>query len=180
MTLLMRTERLSIAEAVEDDVDALLAVALSNTDFTGHHEGSAGEPGHFDRHMLERDLAVAWMDPARHPLVLRDITAEGRVVGWAEVLDEHPNDGVPWIGLLEVHQEEQRKGYGSEALGALLEWARSSGAPALRLGVDEGNDDAMAFWTRSGFEVVDHRARSGPTGKVRVEVMEVRLGSNDL
>jgi RimJ/RimL family protein N-acetyltransferase len=87
--------------------------------------------------MLERDLAVARMDPARHPLVLRDSTDDGRVIGRAEVLDEHPRDGAPWIGLFEVHQ--QRQGYGLEAVEALLGWARSAGAPALRLGVDEGN-----------------------------------------
>jgi GNAT superfamily N-acetyltransferase len=71
-------------------------------------------------------------DPARHPLVLRQRTGDGGVVGWGEVLEDHPRDGVPWLGLLEVHQLEQRKGYGSEALAALLEWARSVGAPALR------------------------------------------------
>ncbi len=82
-------------------------------------------------------------------------TDDGRIIGWAEVLDEHPRDGVPWIGLLEVHQQEQRKGYGAEAIAALVEWARSADATALRLGVDEGNhagfafglDWAFAWWT---------------------------------
>jgi len=175
VALSFTTERLSITEATEDDIDGLLAVALSNPDFTGHHGGSAGDPGRFDRHMLERDLAVAWVDPARHPLVLRERTGDGDAVGWAEVLDDHPRDGVPWIGLLEVHQLEQRQGYGSEALAALLEWARSVGAPALRLGVDEGNQVGMAFWSRSGFQVVDHRSRVGPAGHLRVDVMEIRL-----
>ena len=175
MALAVKTERLVLTEATEKDVDGLLAVALSNPEFTGNHEGSAGEPGLFDRDMLERDLAVAWMDSARHPLVLRHKDDRGRVIGWAEVLDEHPRDLVPWIGLLEVHRQEQRHSYGSEAAAALLVWARAGGAPALRLGVDEGNTSGFAFWQRLGFLEVDHRERVGPSGPVQVTVMEMRL-----
>ncbi len=81
MALMFETQRLVMAEAAEDDVDGLLAVALTNPDFTGDHEGSDGEPGRFDRDILERDLVVAWMDPARHPLVLRSKGEPGRSSG---------------------------------------------------------------------------------------------------
>ena len=175
MALRFETQRLVMAEATEDDVDGLLSVALSNPAFTRDHEGSDGEPGRFDRDMLERDLAVAGMDPARHPLVLRERSNPARVIGWAEVLDTHPRDHVPWIGLLEVHQQEQRRGYGREAVAALAGWARAGGARALRLGVDEGNDAGLAFWLSMGFRVVDQRERIGPGGRAGVTVMELRL-----
>jgi GNAT superfamily N-acetyltransferase len=175
MGLKLESQRLVMTEAAEDDVDGLLSVALSNPDFTGDHEASDGEPGRFDRDMLERDLAVAWVDPARHPLVLRAKEEPARVVGWAEVLDEHPRDHVPWIGLLEVHQREQRSGYGREAVAALVDWARKRGAPALRLGVDEGNVRGLAFWQSMGFRHVEERDRVGPSGRIAVSVMELRL-----
>jgi RimJ/RimL family protein N-acetyltransferase len=176
VVLRLTTQRLLLAEATEEDVDGLLSVALSNPHFTGHHEGSDGEAGRFDRGMLERDLAIAWSDPARHPLVLRTRVDPARIVGWADLLDEHPRDEVPWIGLLEVHQQEQRKGYGREAVVALVEWARARAATALRLGVDEGNHAALAFWQSLGFEPVDRRDRRGPSGHMAVHVMELRLG----
>jgi GNAT superfamily N-acetyltransferase len=166
------TERLVISEATEHDVDGLLAVALSNPDFTGDHEGSGGEPGQYDRAMLERDLAVAWADPLRHPLVVRDTSDPATVIAWAEVLDEHPRDGLPWIGLLEVHAGRQRRGYGREVVAALVAWAGQQGAAALRLGVDDDNGAAYGFWLRSGFHPVDHRERVGPAGPVGVTVME--------
>lgn len=172
MRLTCETERLVITEATEDDVDGLLAVASSNPGFTGHHDGAANQPGHIDRGTVERDLADAWSDPARHPLVIRDKTERDRVIGWADVLDEHPRDLVPWIGLLEVHQQEQRQGYGREAATALLGWARAQGATAVRLGVDEGNASAFAFWQTLGFRAVDLRERVGPVGTLRVTVME--------
>jgi GNAT superfamily N-acetyltransferase len=179
MVLMFETQRLVMTEAAEDDVHGLLAVALSNPEFTGAHEGSDGEPGRFDRDMLERDLAVAWVHPARHPLALRNKDEPDRIIGWAEILDEHPRDRVPWVGLLEVHQQEQRKGYGREAVAALVDWARKGGAPALRLGVDEGNVAGLAFWQDMGFRQVDQRERVGPSGPVGVSVMELRLDIED-
>ena len=179
MTLTFETQRLVIKEAAEAYLDCLLDVARSNPDFTHAHEGSDGEPGRFDREMLERDLTVAWMDPARHPLVLRTKSDPARVIGWAEVLDEHPRDHVPWIGLLEVHQQEQRQGYGREAVAALVEWARAGAAPTLRLGVDEGNATGLAFWQSLDFRLVDQRERVGPAGTVDVSILELRLDTLD-
>jgi RimJ/RimL family protein N-acetyltransferase len=170
----LRTDRLILTEAGPDDVDGLLAVALSNPAFLATHEGSGGEPGAFDRSMLERDLAVADLDPQRHSLVLRR-RRDGEVVGWADLLDEHPRDGVPWIGLLELRADVQQQGLGREAAQALARWYAGSGASALRVGVDDGNDAAATFWRSLGYRPVDRRERPSPVGALGVEVLELSL-----
>jgi RimJ/RimL family protein N-acetyltransferase len=169
----LRTHRLTIAQAGPDDVDGLLAVALSNPAFLATHEGSGGEPGAFDRSMLERDLAVADLDPQRHSLVLR--RDDGEVVGWADVLDEHPRDGVPWIGLLEVRADVQRQGLGREAAKAVARWYGERGATAVRAGVDDGNEAAAAFWRSLGYRPVERRERPSPLGVLGVDVLELPL-----
>jgi GNAT superfamily N-acetyltransferase len=169
----LRTDRLALAEAGPDDVVGLLAVALSNPAFLATHEGSGGDPGAFDRSMLERDLAVADLDPQRHSLVVR--RHDGEVVGWADVLDEHPRDGVPWIGLLELRADVHRQGLGREAAEALARWYADCGASALRVGVDDGNDAAAAFWRSLGYRPVDRRERPSPVGLLGVEVLELSL-----
>jgi RimJ/RimL family protein N-acetyltransferase len=174
VTISLRTERLVIEEAGPDDVEGLLAVALSNPEFLATHEGSAGEPGRYDRSMLERDLAVAELDPSRHPLVVRRAQG-GEVVGWAEVLDEHPRDGVPWIGLLELRADVHRQGLGREAARALADWYRERGIARLRLGVDDGNVAAAAFWRSLGYRSVDRRERPSPLGTLGVDVLELSL-----
>ena len=68
------------------------------------------------------------------------------------VLDEHLVDGVPWVGLLEVHGELQFAGYGREAALALVGWAAERGAPALRLG-DLAINQAERRVLRAGGEV---------------------------
>jgi hypothetical protein len=63
----LQNRRLLAAEPEEDDLQALLAVRLSNPEYLTRTEGSAGGTGAYDRAMLERDVAVAAMDPAAQP-----------------------------------------------------------------------------------------------------------------
>ncbi|GAB3688309.1 GNAT family N-acetyltransferase [Angustibacter aerolatus] len=168
----LTTERLVIADVEASDLDGLLEVALSNPAFLATHEGTADGPGSYDRGMLERDLAVAAMDPARHPLALRRNGSDD-VVGWAEVLDAHPVDGVPWVGLLELHAAHQRQGLGREAVGALLGWAGALGSEWLGLGVDADDAAAQAFWTALGAERYRTGERTSPLGRVAVDVLRL-------
>src|SRR5919107_599565 len=140
VTISLRTERLVIEDAGPDDVEGLLAGPPSKPPVPPTREGSGGEPGAYDRSMLERDLAVAGLDPLRHPLVVR--RTDGEVVGWAEVLDEHPRDGVPWIGLLEMRADVHRQGLGREAAEALAGWYAARGSTAGRPGGGHGQDAA--------------------------------------
>jgi RimJ/RimL family protein N-acetyltransferase len=174
MRLPLTTARLVLDEPGEDDLPGMLAVALSNPEFLATHEGSAFEAGRYDIDMLGRDLAVAASDPQRHPVVIRR-REDGAVVGRAETLDLHPRDEVPWIGLLELRAEAQGQGLGREAAQALAEWYRAQGQTRLRLGVDDGNDRAAAFWRALGYEQVDRRVRDSPMGRLGVEVLEIAL-----
>jgi GNAT superfamily N-acetyltransferase len=174
MRLPLSTAHLVLDEPDDDDLAGILDVALSNPDFLATHEGSAGEPGRYDADMLARDLALADADPARHVLVIR-ARDDGAVVGWADTLDRHPRDDVPWIGLLELHADQQGRGLGREAAEALADWYRSQGASGLRLGVDDGNERAAAFWRALGYAPVDRRERDSPSGRLAVDVLEIPL-----
>ncbi|MGP3983494.1 GNAT family N-acetyltransferase [Streptomyces sp. KR80] len=82
-----------------------------------------------------------------------------RLLGVAITLAEHPDpdDPDPWIGLLMVHGQEQRTGYGRELAGLVEERLRVAGHTGVRLAVLENNPKALAFWTALGYEVIDHR-----------------------
>jgi RimJ/RimL family protein N-acetyltransferase len=170
----LTTARLVFDEPSEADLTGMVAVALSNPEFLASHEGSAGEAGRYDVDMLSRDLAVVRSDPQRHALVIRR-REDGAVVGRAETLDLHPRDQVPWIGLLELHADVQGQGLGREAAQALADWYRDRGESRLRLGVDDGNERAAAFWQALGYQRVERRERDSPLGRLGVDVLEVRL-----
>jgi hypothetical protein len=82
--------RLVATQAEDGDLDALLAVRLSNPERLRRTEGSAGQPGRYDRGMLERDLLIAAFDPERKLLALRlrgdRAGAGGPVIGLVDLL----------------------------------------------------------------------------------------------
>ncbi|GAB2598685.1 hypothetical protein Aab01nite_74800 [Paractinoplanes abujensis] len=117
------------------------------------------------------DLDLGTLSRAEVEVMLREDTVVARedgdrVVGFAQLLDEHPIDGHPWIGLLLVDGRLGRRGHGRAIVAAIEDRYRSAGAPALRLGVLVGNEPALAFWRALGYEQIDLRpdlAKGRPT-----------------
>jgi RimJ/RimL family protein N-acetyltransferase len=165
------TPRLVATTVDADDIDALLTVRLSNPDRLLHTEGSAGQPGRYDRGMLERDLSIADADPAREALTVRRID-DGTVIGLIDVLREHSEDHLPWLGMVELHADDQRQGFGRELVEAAANWARDDvGAAALRAAVDADDDVGLAFVKACRFVPVDDRTRARADGNVDLIVL---------
>lgn len=88
---------------------------------------------------------VAAFDPVRAILSVR-LRGDGRVVGYVDLLDAHPEDGVPWLGALELAAGEQAQGYGRQCVEAVSDRARDVvGAKAIRAAVDDDDRRARAF-----------------------------------
>lgn len=150
----LESPRLVIREAQADDLPGLLPVYLSNPDFVAMSEGSAGEAGHFDLAMLQRDWHVqtTMLGAVMLGIYLKET---GEPVGMAGYLAENPSDGYPWLGLLMMSASHQRRGLGTEAYTRLAEHFRSDlGWTTLRLGVLRDNAPARAFWDGLGFRHV--------------------------
>jgi RimJ/RimL family protein N-acetyltransferase len=168
------TERLDVRAVEEADVDGLLAVYLSNPAVLAVTEGSAGEAGHYDRGMLERDLWLSELDAARHTagLFLRD---EDTCVGVLDWLDRNPDDDSPWIGLVMVDSGHKRRGYGREAVLGLLGQGRAQGWTRARAAALADDTATLGLLAAVGMREVDRRRRSFAAGERSVVVLEVEL-----
>jgi RimJ/RimL family protein N-acetyltransferase len=147
------TERLLVRELANDELEEVLAVYTSNPGYLELTEGSGGEPGRYDLGMLARDLALARATLVRHLAALR-LRENGELVGVLDWLEEHPSDGMPWVGLVMIRAELQRQGLASEAFAALAELLRARGARTVRAGVLARNEPGRALAHRLGFETV--------------------------
>jgi RimJ/RimL family protein N-acetyltransferase len=147
------TARLAVRALRGDELEALLPVYTSNPGYLALTEGAAGEPGRYDLEMLRRDYAVARMTPGRRlaGIFLRGSDEPVGVLDW---LESNPSDGKPWVGLVMIRADRQRRGFASEALAGLLEQLRAGGAPAVRAGVIDRNDAGRALTRRLGFAPV--------------------------
>ena len=145
------TPRLSIASAESADLPGLLTVRKSNPERLLRTEGSQGEPGLVTLEMLERDLMIAGMDPARAMLTVR-LRDSDTLIGLADVLLEHPEDGHPWIGAIEIAKDFQRRSLGRETLRALLtELVTRSGHDRVRCHVSRDDMIGRSFLEDAGF-----------------------------
>lgn len=79
------------------------------------------------------------------------------LAGVVALLDEHPVDGFPWIGLLLVDARRQRRGLGRAVAEEVHERLRRAGRPGVRLAVLVNNPAALAFWTRLDYAEIDRR-----------------------
>lgn len=73
--------------------------------------------------------------------------------------------GVGHIGLFQVAQKLHGTGLAQDLYSALERWLASRGARVIRLGVLDGNERGMAFWTRFGYRKTRVRMGTAPTGK---------------
>lgn len=116
--------------ASPDDIAAFIAANLSAAQFAGY-------------------LA----DPARTVLAVRD---DGRIIGYA-LLIQHDGNAEIELSKFYVLPRWHGSGASTSLMAAVLDWGSASGARALTLGVNQGNERAQAFYRKQGFEITGTR-----------------------
>ena len=115
------------------------------------------DPDHITAEAVEADLRDDVDAAGSDVLVARD--EDGAAVGMMCLLDRHPTDGHPWIGLLLVHGRlhGQGQGLGRRLADLIEERFRGEDREGLRLAVLENNPSALAFWSTLGWQEIDRR-----------------------
>jgi ribosomal protein S18 acetylase RimI-like enzyme len=95
------------------------------------------------------DSLTTWHDQPSGPTKLRFGAFSGeQITAYCEILLGYPTSDVAYLGLLLVHPDHQRRGFGRQ----LYQHTREVAAlPRVRIAVLDNNPDALAFWRRLGF-----------------------------
>lgn len=174
----LRSARLVIRESTADDIAALLDTYTSNPDFVRQNEGSEGEPGRYDLARWLRDWHVIRLMPGSHRLGCY-LHSSGQAIGIVDFLEEHSDDGYPWLGTLIVHRDVQRQGLGTEIFGRMAAYFhRQLGWTVLRAGVKAQNVGGLAFLHRMGFQVLEERSARFSGGIQPFFLLEAALGDH--
>ncbi|MBM2623450.1 GNAT family N-acetyltransferase [Actinoplanes sp. LDG1-06] len=153
---------LSAATLAGSELDCLYSICASQADYW--RVSGDLDPGTMTRAGVEAILRDEATAEGSETLVARD--EDGVIVGFAELLLQHPIDGHPWIGLLIVDSRQSRQGHGRAIVTAIEERFHRMGATALRLGVLTSNEPALLFWQALGYRQIDLRpdlAKGRPT-----------------
>jgi GNAT superfamily N-acetyltransferase len=102
---------------------------------------------------------------ATHKLIATDPENQGLITAIIDVSEDMIAKGVGHLGLFQIAERLHGTGLAHRLYQELEAWLEARGTDVIRLGVLDGNDRGMAFWTRQGY--VETRTRSGtaPTGK---------------
>jgi RimJ/RimL family protein N-acetyltransferase len=89
--------------------------------------------------------------------VIGFIDKNSNLVGLLDAMNGYPKPGIWFIGLLLFVPDERRKGYGEMVMKGFKKWILSLGAVEVRLGVVEQNKQAIRFWEKMGFTLLEIR-----------------------
>lgn len=94
------------------------------------------------------------IDPEKDKFVL-GIYEEKKLIGAIDVIRNYPLEGVWTIGYLLIHPAYQRKRVGYNFMKALEKALMNQNAIKLRCGVQEQNPNALKFWLKCNFKIID-------------------------
>jgi RimJ/RimL family protein N-acetyltransferase len=96
-------------------------------------------------------------------------------VGVLDWVDESPNDGLPWVGLIMVHAGHSRRGYAREALEGLIEHGRGAGWTRVRAAALAQSPAALALLAAAEMREIERRAQRFAAGERSIVVFERQL-----
>ncbi|MGW1180833.1 GNAT family N-acetyltransferase [Streptomyces drozdowiczii] len=136
-----------------DEINDVVALYSGNPDYWR----AAGDydPDDIQAAKVEADLREEAATEGSEVLLARD--GSGRLAGIVCLLDRHPKDGFPWIGLLMVDGGSRRTGVGRRLAALVEDRFRAEARSGLRLAVLENNPGALAFWGALGWQEIDRR-----------------------
>lgn len=82
------------------------------------------------------------------------ISLNGQDIGVIDYLMNYPDEDAVYIGLLLIHGDFHRQGYGKAIIEDFTTNMREKGYSRIRLGVLKQNTNGFQFWTKMGFKVV--------------------------
>lgn len=151
-TLQLESQRLRLVEVAHADLEDVQRVFASNPGFLAQRPELAGAPGGYDVAAVREFWERAQLDPTRHVLRVSD-RATGATVGVVDFVEWSPVDGLPWIGLVLIHGEQQRRGLGSDVVRTLANHLAPTHA-AVRMAVMAKNEGGLAFARSVGFRLL--------------------------
>ena len=78
-----------------------------------------------------------------------------RLVANMDLILAYPTEEIAFIGFFMTDVQYQNKGIGSRIIRDVCTYLKSLGYKKVRLGVDKGNPQSYAFWTKNRFSVID-------------------------
>ena len=133
----------------EDDIEQICTLCSGNPQYYRYHPPAATADS------IREDMRA--LPPGREPqdkYYVGYFAGDGTLLAVMDLILGYPQEWTAFIGFFMVSAARQGAGLGSALVGEASAYLRAQGYTALRLGVDKGNPQSLAFWTKNGFTQV--------------------------
>ena len=129
----------------QEDADTVCALCQGNPLFYQYH------PPFVTRESILEDLAALPPGKSYEDKFYFGFFTGAHLVAVMDLVLRYPDQETAFIGFFMVDIQDQGKGTGTEIISGCAACLREMGFRRLRLGVDKGNPQSFAFWTKNGF-----------------------------
>jgi RimJ/RimL family protein N-acetyltransferase len=89
-----------------------------------------------------------------------------------DLIEHYPHKGTALLGFFAMNSALQGKGIGTAIISDSLRYLAQQGFEKVRLGIDKGNPQSKAFWSKNGFAFTGEKYESDGSAII---VMERKL-----
>ena len=79
------------------------------------------------------------------------------LVAVMDLIYGYPTEEIVWIGFFMMDTAYQNQGIGTQIIQEAVEAMKNAGYREIRLGVDYGNPQSFAFWSKNKFTVIQEK-----------------------
>lgn len=140
--------RYAVRRLTEDDVEMIYDLSSDNSIYYRYH------PPFVTRESILEDMAALPLGKGYDDKYYIGFFDGAVLVAVMDLILDYHEAGVAFIGFFMTDVKYQGKGIGSGIISDTVTYLKSLGYVEIRLGVDKGNPQSFAFWTKNKFSPV--------------------------
>ena len=146
------SKRFRVLRLGEEDVERIYELSCGNRIFYQYH------PPFVTRESIREDMTALPPHKTEKDKFYVGFFEREELIAVLDLILGYPEETVAWIGLFMMEACRQNRGIGSAIIGEIRQCLKARGYKELRLGVDRGNPQSYAFWSKNGFTVLREEA----------------------
>lgn len=140
--------RYAVRRLTEDDVEMIYDLSSGNSIYYRYH------PPFVTRESILEDMAALPTGKGYNDKYYMGFFDGAVLVSVMDLILDYHEAGVAFIGFFMTDVKYQGNGIGSGIISDTAAYLKSLGYVEIRLGVDKGNPQSFAFWTKNKFSPV--------------------------
>lgn len=132
----------------ENDVDLLYEMMSKNTLFYQYH------PPFVTRESILEDMQALPPQKNKEDKYYIGFFKDQTLMANMDLILSYPTEDTAYIGFFMTDVQYQKKGIGSKIIKDTCEYLKMLGYKRVRLGVDKGNPQSIAFWQKNHFAAI--------------------------